>query len=95
MKATYFLGNGKFETREVTLREPADDEVVVKVAACGVCGTDVHICNGDKGSADVTPPVILGHEFSGVVEKIGKNVRTLQVGDHVTVDPNIYCGTCH
>ena len=95
MKAAYFLGNGKFEAKEVTLREPEADEVVVKVAACGVCGTDVHIYHGDKGSADVNPPVILGHEFSGVVEKIGSAVTSLHVGDHVTVDPNIYCGSCH
>ena len=95
MKATYYLGNGKFETKQVQLREPGDDEVVVRVAACGICGTDIHIYNGDKGSTDVTPPVILGHEFSGVVKKIGKHVSSLQVGDHVTVDPNIYCGTCH
>lgn len=95
MKATYFLGNGKFETKEVPLRKPEADEVVVKVAACGICGTDIHIYHGDKGSADVTPPVILGHEFSGIVEEIGANVTSLQVGDHVTVDPNIYCGSCH
>ena len=43
MKATYFLGNGKFETKEVPLRKPEADEVVVKVAACGICGTDIHI----------------------------------------------------
>ena len=69
MKATYFLGNGQFETKEVALREINEDEVVVRVEACGVCGTDVHIYHGDKGSADVIPPVVLGHEFSGVVEK--------------------------
>lgn len=95
MKATYYLGNGKFETRQVPLREPEEDEVIIKVAACGICGTDVHICKGDKGSAEVTPPIVLGHELSGIVEKIGKNVSTLRVGDHVTVDPNIYCGKCH
>ena len=79
MKATYFLGNGKFETKEVPLRKPEADEVVVKVAACGICGTDIHIYHGDKGSADVAPPVILGHEFSGIVEEIGANVTSLQV----------------
>lgn len=95
MRASYFLGNGQFETRQVLLREPMGDEVVIRVAACGICGTDVHIYRGDKGSTEVTPPVILGHELAGVVEKIGSGVTTLQVGDHVTVDPNIYCGTCH
>lgn len=94
MKGTYFLGNGRFETREIEERELLPDEVLVRVAACGVCGTDVHIYHGDKGSADVHPPVILGHEFSGIIEKIGRNVRDLHIGDHVTIDPNIYCGQC-
>lgn len=95
MKGTYFLGNGAFETREVEIREPEENEVLVRVAACGICGTDVHICKGDKGSAAVTPPVILGHEIAGVVEKTGRNVRDVRAGDHITVDPNIYCGKCY
>jgi len=95
MKGTYFLGNKRFETREIPSRDLAPDEVLVRVAACGVCGTDVHIYHGSKGSAEVTPPVILGHEFSGVVEKVGSAVDKVVVGDHVSVDPNIYCGRCH
>lgn len=95
MKATYFLGNQQFETREVELRRPAPDEVVLSVAACGICGTDVHIYHGDKGSAEVTPPVVLGHELAGVVAETGCAVTELRVGDRVTVDPNIYCGSCH
>ncbi|MCF2662436.1 zinc-dependent alcohol dehydrogenase family protein [Pseudoflavonifractor phocaeensis] len=95
MKGTFFLGNQTFETRALPEHDLAADEVLVRVAACGVCGTDVHIYHGDKGSADVQPPVILGHEFSGVVEKTGAGVTKVAVGDHVTVDPNIYCGECH
>lgn len=95
MKGTYFLGNQAFETRELPKRDLAADEVLVRVAACGVCGTDVHIYHGDKGSAEVIPPVILGHELAGVVEKIGNGVDNLSVGDHVAIDPNIYCGECH
>lgn len=95
MKGTYFLGDQKFETRQLQERALAPDEVLVRVAACGVCGTDVHIYHGDKGSAAVHPPVILGHEFSGIVEAVGSQVDRIAVGDHVTVDPNIYCGTCH
>lgn len=94
MKSSVFLGNGKFEVRDVVLPEPGPGEVTVRVAACGVCGTDVHIYHGDKGSADVTPPVILGHEIAGVVEKLGPGVTGLAVGEHVAVDPNIYCGRC-
>ena len=95
MKGTYFLGNRAFETRELPGHDLAADEVLIRVAACGVCGTDVHIYHGDKGSADVIPPVILGHELAGVVEAIGDKVDSLTVGDHVAIDPNIYCGECH
>ncbi len=95
MKGNFFLGNGKFEMREMTFGEPGPNEVFVRNMACGVCGTDVHIYHGEKGSAEVTPPVVLGHEYSGVVEKIGSEVTAVQVGDCVTIDPNIYCGKCY
>ena len=88
MKGTYFLGNGEFETRDMPEHPLAPHEVLIRVAACGVCGTDVHIYHGDKGSAAVTPPVVLGHELSGTVAAVGAQVTGLRVGDHVTVDPN-------
>ena len=72
----------------------APDEVLIKVAACGVCGTDVHIYHGSKGSAEVHPPVVLGHEFSDIIVQTGTAVDRFSPGDHVTVDPNIYCGEC-
>ncbi|MCD8217632.1 MAG: zinc-dependent alcohol dehydrogenase family protein [Clostridiales bacterium] len=95
MKGTYFLGNQSFETRDLPQHTLAPDEVLVKVAACGVCGTDVHIYHGDKGSAAVKPPVVLGHEFAGIIEAVGSEVEEFAAGDHVTVDPNIYCGKCY
>ena len=95
MRATYFLGNKEFETKEIELRALQDDEILLRVEACGICGTDVHIYHGDKGSAEVVPPVVLGHEVAGTVEKIGSSVTTFKVGDRVAVDPNIYCGKCH
>ena len=95
MRGTYFLGNGAFETRDMPEHPLAPREVLIQVAACGVCGTDVHIYHGDKGSAEVIPPVVLGHELSGTVAAVGAAVKTLHVGDHVTVDPNCYCGECH
>ena len=94
MKATYFMGNETFEVKEVPVPKALPGTVVVKNYACGVCGTDVHIYHGEPGSADVTPPVVLGHEYSGVVYEVGEGVTALQVGDHVTIDPNIYCGEC-
>lgn len=98
MKGTYFLGaekSPKFEVRDMEFPEVlAPNQVLVKNMACGICGTDVHIYHGEKGSADVTPPVVLGHEFSGIVEKVGSAVTTVKPGDHVTMDPNMYCGKC-
>lgn len=97
MKGTFFLGadkTPKFEVREVPVPELGDHEVLVKNMVCGICGTDVHIYHGEAGSAEITPPVILGHEFSGVVEKTGSKVTAVRKGDHVTLDPNMYCGTC-
>ena len=95
MKASYFLGDKKFEVRDLPLPEIGEQDVLVRVAACGVCGTDVHIYHCSKGSTDVKPPVVLGHELAGEVEKIGSQVTTVKPGDHVTIDPNIYCGKCH
>ena len=94
MKANYFIGNGGFRLRDVDTPHAGPGEVVVKNMVCGVCGTDVHIKNGEPGSADVAPPVVLGHEYSGEVVEAGEGVTALRPGDHVTVDPNIYCGRC-
>ena len=65
MKASYFLGKGSFEVRQAPELHPGPGEVVIKNMVCGVCGTDVHIFHGEPGSADVNPPVVLGHEYSG------------------------------
>lgn len=99
MKGTFFLGSDsvkKFEVREMgNLGDSlGPHDVLVKNMAAGICGTDVHIYLGEKGSAEVTPPVVLGHEYSGIVEKVGSSVTDIRVGDHVTVDPNMYCGRC-
>ena len=94
MKASYFLGKGSFEVRQAPELHPGPGEVVIKNMVCGVCGTDVHIFHGEPGSADVNPPVVLGHEYSGEVVEVGEGVTALEPGDHVTVDPNIYCGEC-
>ena len=94
MKAAFFMGPETFQVKDVPCPEPLPGTVVIKNMVCGVCGTDVHIFHGEPGSADVTPPVVLGHEYSGEVAAVGEGVTQLKVGDHVTVDPNIYCGKC-
>ncbi len=93
-KGTFFLEKQKLETREFDLPELTDDTVLLKNKACGICGTDVHIYFGEKGASDVNPPVVLGHEYSAEVLEVGKAVTNVSAGDHVTIDPNIYCGVC-
>lgn len=95
MKGSYFLGDKQFEVRSIVPHELGKNEVLLQVGACGICGTDVGIYHGNKGSAEVRLPVVLGHELSGIVEAVGSEVSLVKVGDHVAVDPNSYCGHCH
>lgn len=94
MKSAVFYGRHdlRIEAHELPVIGP--EEVLIQVKACGVCGTDVHIFEGDKGAAEVTPPTILGHEFSGVIVEAGERVSSCKKGDRVCVDPNCYCGAC-
>ena len=94
MKASRFLGNKTFAVTDLPTPHAGPGELVLRNQVCGVCGTDVHIYHGEPGSADVNPPVVLGHEYSGEVVEVGEGVTDFAVGDHVTVDPNIYCGHC-
>ena len=94
MKAAVFYGKHDLRVEEQTRPVLGTRDVLIKVKACGVCGTDVHIFEGDKGAAEVNPPTILGHEFAGIVEEVGAEVTQYQVGDRVCVDPNCYCGAC-
>lgn len=94
MKAAVFYGKEDIRVEEKGLRELKENEILIKVMACGVCGTDIHIYHGEPGSADVNPPVILGHEYSGEVVQIGEKVKDFAIGDRVTIDPNMFCGEC-
>lgn len=94
MRAAVFHGAGDIRIEEVPLRKPGPDEVLIRVKACGVCGTDFHIYEGAEGSAEIHPPLIPGHEFSGTVCETGGNVKDLKVDDRVCADPNIFCGKC-
>lgn len=94
MKASVYHSAHNMTIEEREKPTAGKEEVLIRVKACGICGTDVHIFEGDQGSADVTGPIILGHEFSGEVEAVGANVTRFKVGDRVCVDPNWYCGSC-
>ena len=94
MKSAVFYGKHDLRVEEHPMPEVGPHDVLIQVEACGVCGTDVHIYEGDKGAAEVTPPTILGHEFSGVIREVGSEVKKYKAGDRVCIDPNCYCGAC-
>lgn len=94
MKSAVFYGKHDLRIEDHEMPKVGPKDVLIQVKACGVCGTDVHIYEGDKGAAEVTPPTILGHEFSGVITEVGSEVQHYQVGDRVCIDPNCYCGAC-
>ena len=90
MKAVVLSTVDNLALADVKKPKPGSKECLVKVLACGICGTDRHIYHGEYPSAK---PVILGHEFGGVIEEVGPGSK-FQVGQVVSVDPNIVCGKC-
>jgi len=90
MKAVVLSAVDNLALVDVEKPKPGSKECLVKVLACGICGTDRHIYHGEYPSAK---PVILGHEFGGVIEEVGPDSK-FQVGQVVSVDPNIVCGKC-
>ena len=94
MKAAVFYKKHDLKIEEIKKPEPGPGEVLIKVMACGICGTDVHIFEGDEGAAATPAGTVLGHEFSGIIEKTGGGVTAFKAGDRVTVDPNVGCGHC-
>lgn len=94
MKALLFNETENLTVEDIDRPAIKPDEVLVEVKACGICGTDLHIYHGAPGSAEAHPPIVLGHELAGEVVEVGAEVENLQVNDRVSIDPNIYCGTC-
>jgi 2-desacetyl-2-hydroxyethyl bacteriochlorophyllide A dehydrogenase len=92
MKAAVITAPGKVEVTSVDDPAPAPGHVVVEVAACGLCGTDLHILQGEFAPS---LPIIPGHEFAGVVAATGSGPTGLREGDRVAVDPSLYCHECH
>lgn len=95
MKSAVFQGKHDLRIEEIAKPEVGEKDVLIKVMACGICGTDVHIFEGDKGAADCPVGTVLGHEFAGIVEAVGSKVSAVYVGDRVCVDPNKLCGECY
>lgn len=94
MKSAVFYGRHDLRVEEAPRPSVGPRDVLIRVKACGVCGTDVHIFEGDPGAAEVVPPTILGHEFAGVIEEVGSDVTDFAPGDRVCIDPNHPCGHC-
>ena len=93
MKAAVFLGLERMELQDVSVPRPAPGQVLLRVEACGVCGTDHHIFAGELTDG-VQAPVILGHEIAARVEALGAGVSAFDPGQFVAVDPVIGCGCC-
>jgi L-iditol 2-dehydrogenase len=92
MKALTHTAPYTFEFADVPMPEMADEDVLVRVKAVGICGSDVHGYTGETGRR--IPPIIMGHEASGVVEKIGKKAQGVAMGDRITFDSTVYCNRC-
>jgi L-iditol 2-dehydrogenase len=92
MKALLLAKCGHLEMTELPQPTPDADEVLVRVAACGICGSDVHGYDGSSGRR--IPPIVMGHEAAGVIAALGSDVRTFKEGDRVTFDSTVYCGAC-
>lgn len=93
MKALLLTAPSKLELVDFPAPQPGEDEVVVRVHACGICGSDIHGWDGSTGRRH--PPLIMGHEASGEVIATGPRVTGWRAGDRVTFDSTISCGACH
>lgn len=88
--AVYYPSEGiKIENRNIP--EPSEDEVLLEVKACGICMTDIYIASGEF---DLTDPMVLGHEFTGIIQDVGGKVNKFKVGERVAVNPTITCRNC-
>jgi L-iditol 2-dehydrogenase len=93
MKAAFLIGATKFDLREIPDPEPPSDGLVLRVHACGVCGSDLR--RWREGIPPGGEPVVAGHEISGVVESVGPNCNSFRPGEKLAVAPDIHCGTCY
>jgi L-iditol 2-dehydrogenase len=92
VKASVLTGYRHLEYMDIATPVPSSTDVLVRVRACGICGSDIHGMAGDSGRR--IPPVVMGHEASGDIVGVGREVATWLPGDRVTFDSTIYCGTC-
>jgi L-iditol 2-dehydrogenase len=92
LKALVLKDYNLFSYEDAPMPEVGAEEVLVKIMACSICGSDVHGIDGSSGRRQ--PPIIMGHEAAGIIEKVGKDVEDYEVGERVTFDSTVYCGKC-
>src|ERR1035438_7287349 len=92
MKALLLSAYKQLDIVDMPAPKPAPDELLIRIRACGICGSDVHGYDGSTGRR--LPPVVMGHEAAGVVEAVGSAVESFRAGDRVTFDSTVYCGKC-
>ena len=92
MKALLLSSYSHLELTDMPRPTPAAGELLVEVAACGICGSDVHGFDGSTGRR--IPPIVMGHEAAGLVTAVGAGVTKYKVGDRITFDSTVYCGEC-
>lgn len=92
MKALVLTAYRRLEIQDLPRPEPGPRDVVVRVRACGICGSDVHGYDGSSGRR--IPPLVMGHEAAGVIDAVGAEVASFEPGDRVTFDSTIHCGAC-
>lgn len=92
MKALIYTKPGGFEFSDFPDPDVGDDDVLIRVKVCGICGSDVQGSTGKTGRR--IPPLVMGHEAAGIIEETGRNVKGLQRGDRVCFDSTVYCNKC-
>jgi len=92
MKALVNTAPCVVELQEMPVPDAGPDDLLIRVKACAICGSDIHGYSGKTGRRQ--PPIVMGHEASGIVEAIGENVKDFEVGDRVCFDSTVYCNRC-
>jgi len=92
MKALLLAEYGRFELADMAIPDVGAEDVLVRVRACGICGSDIHGYTGITGRR--IPPLVMGHEAAGVIDCVGAAVEGFSAGDRVTFDSTVYCGRC-
>ena len=92
MKALVLSAYNQLDLTDLPVPTPAADELLIRIRACGICGSDVHGMDGSTGRR--LPPIVMGHEAAGVVEAVGSDVPGFRRGDRLTFDSTVSCGLC-